>query len=72
MIYMSVRTVHLLWNIISEWENGFEGTIQMIRCFTEENHEPLRTQCAHASAKLFKKADQCVAICSVVSICLIY
>uniref|UniRef100_F1KWT9 Vacuolar protein sorting-associated protein 35 n=1 Tax=Ascaris suum TaxID=6253 RepID=F1KWT9_ASCSU len=41
------------------------GTIQMIRCFTEENHEPLRTQCAHASAKLFKKADQCVAICSV-------
>ncbi|KHN79252.1 Vacuolar protein sorting-associated protein 35 [Toxocara canis] len=41
------------------------GTIQRIRCFTEENHEPLRTQCAHASAKLFKKADQCIAVCSV-------
>uniref|UniRef100_A0A915PJP0 Glucuronosyltransferase n=1 Tax=Setaria digitata TaxID=48799 RepID=A0A915PJP0_9BILA len=46
------------------------GTLERVKCFTEENHEPLRTQCAHASAKLFKKADQCVAICSVVVNCL--
>ncbi|MCP9261802.1 Vacuolar protein sorting-associated protein 35 [Dirofilaria immitis] len=31
------------------------GTLERVKCFTEENHEPLRTQCAHASAKLFKK-----------------
>ncbi|KAM3719291.1 Vacuolar protein sorting-associated protein [Dirofilaria immitis] len=41
------------------------GTLERVKCFTEENHEPLRTQCAHASAKLFKKADQCVAVCLV-------
>ncbi|VDN02550.1 unnamed protein product [Thelazia callipaeda] len=38
------------------------GTLERVKCFTEESHEPLRTQCAHASAKLFKKADQCLAI----------
>ncbi|VDK67338.1 unnamed protein product [Litomosoides sigmodontis] len=41
------------------------GTLERVKCFTEENHEPLRTQCAHASAKLFKKADQCIAVCLV-------
>uniref|UniRef100_A0A8R1XNJ2 Vacuolar protein sorting-associated protein 35 n=1 Tax=Onchocerca volvulus TaxID=6282 RepID=A0A8R1XNJ2_ONCVO len=41
------------------------GTLERVKCFTEENHEPLRTQCAHASTKLFKKADQCIAICLV-------
>lgn len=41
------------------------GTLERVKCFTEENHEPLRTQCAHASAKLFKKADQCLAVCAV-------
>jgi len=35
-------------------------------CFSEENHEPLRTQCALAASKLLKKPDQCrgVATCS--------
>ncbi|MFH4978681.1 hypothetical protein AB6A40_005390 [Gnathostoma spinigerum] len=41
------------------------GTMECIKCFVKENHEPLRTQCAHASAKLFKKVDQCRAVCSV-------
>uniref|UniRef100_A0A0N5AF59 Vacuolar protein sorting-associated protein 35 n=1 Tax=Syphacia muris TaxID=451379 RepID=A0A0N5AF59_9BILA len=41
------------------------GTLEKLHCFTEENHEPLRMQCAHASAKLFKKPDQCRAVCSV-------
>ncbi|CAG9531283.1 unnamed protein product [Cercopithifilaria johnstoni] len=41
------------------------GTLERVKCFTKENHEPLRTQCAHASAKLFKKADQCIAVCLV-------
>lgn len=44
------------------------GTMEKLHCFTEENHEPLRMQCAHASAKLFKKPDQCRAVCSVVSL----
>jgi vacuolar protein sorting-associated protein 35 len=35
-------------------------------CFSEENHEPLRTQCALAASKLLKKPDQCrgVATCA--------
>ncbi|XP_046842547.1 vacuolar protein sorting-associated protein 35-like [Xenia sp. Carnegie-2017] len=42
------------------------GTFEKMTCFGEENHEPLRTQCALAAAKLLKKPDQCraVAICS--------
>lgn len=42
------------------------GTLQHLSCFTEENHEPLRTQCALAASKLFKKPDQCrgVATCA--------
>ncbi|KAL4235432.1 Vacuolar protein sorting-associated protein 35 [Mactra antiquata] len=42
------------------------GTLEQISCFGEENHEPLRTQCALAASKLLKKPDQCrgVATCS--------
>ncbi|XP_064107288.1 vacuolar protein sorting-associated protein 35-like isoform X2 [Macrobrachium nipponense] len=42
------------------------GTFQQTTCFTEENHEPLRTQCALAASKLLKKPDQArgVTICS--------
>merc|ERR1712002_33931 len=41
------------------------GTFQQTTCFSEENHEPLRTQCALAASKLLKKPDQCrgVSIC---------
>lgn len=35
------------------------GTLEKMSCFSEENHEPLRTQCALAASKLFKKPDQC-------------
>ncbi|XP_041375547.1 vacuolar protein sorting-associated protein 35-like isoform X2 [Gigantopelta aegis] len=35
------------------------GTLEQMTCFTEENHEPLRTKCALASSKLLKKPDQC-------------
>lgn len=38
------------------------GTLQRITCFTEESHDPLRTQCALAAAKLLKKPDQCRAL----------
>lgn len=42
------------------------GTIEQTSCFGEENHEPLRTQCALAASKLLKKPDQCrgVGLCS--------
>lgn len=42
------------------------GTLEQMSCFGEENHEPLRTQCALAASKLLKKPDQCrgVATCS--------
>ncbi|KAK6178405.1 hypothetical protein SNE40_013199 [Patella caerulea] len=42
------------------------GTLEQMRCFGEENHEPLRTKCALAASKLLKKPDQCrgVSICS--------
>lgn len=33
-----------------------------MKCFGEENHEPLRTQCALAASKLLKKPDQCRAV----------
>nr|CAH7712821.1 unnamed protein product [Callosobruchus chinensis] len=41
-------------------------TLEQISCFSEENSEPLRTQCALAASKLLKKPDQCrgVATCS--------
>ncbi|KAL4613614.1 vacuolar protein sorting-associated protein 35 [Arapaima gigas] len=38
------------------------GTFERTRCFSEENHEPLRTQCALAASKLLKKPDQCRAV----------
>ncbi|PIK44550.1 putative vacuolar protein sorting-associated protein 35 [Apostichopus japonicus] len=34
-------------------------TFEKTSCFSEENHEPLRTQCALAASKLLKKPDQC-------------
>jgi len=42
------------------------ATLQRITCFTEENHNPMRSQCAVGAAKLLKKPDQCraVAICA--------
>ena len=42
------------------------GTLEKMRCFGEENHDPLRTQCALAASKLLKKPDQCrgVMVCS--------
>ncbi|XP_069687418.1 vacuolar protein sorting-associated protein 35 [Periplaneta americana] len=42
------------------------ATFEQMACFSEENHEPLRTQCALAASKLLKKPDQCrgVATCS--------
>ncbi|KAH1015164.1 hypothetical protein HUJ05_012933 [Dendroctonus ponderosae] len=42
------------------------GTVEQISCFSEENSDPLRTQCALAASKLLKKPDQCrgVATCS--------
>jgi len=41
------------------------GTFQQMRCFSEENHNPLRTQCALAASKLLKKPDQCQGVLSV-------
>ncbi|XP_063226754.1 vacuolar protein sorting-associated protein 35 isoform X2 [Bacillus rossius redtenbacheri] len=42
------------------------ATFEQMKCFSEENHEPLRTQCALAASKLLKKPDQCrgVATCA--------
>ncbi|XP_065347239.1 vacuolar protein sorting-associated protein 35 isoform X1 [Cloeon dipterum] len=42
------------------------ATIEQMSCFEEENHAPLRTQCALAASKLLKKPDQCrgVSVCS--------
>lgn len=42
------------------------ATVEQMSCFSEENHEPLRTQCALAASKLLKKPDQCrgVSVCS--------
>ncbi|KHJ43079.1 vacuolar protein sorting-associated protein 35 [Trichuris suis] len=40
------------------------GTLQKMSCFSEENHEPLRTQCLLSASKLFKKPDQCRAVIS--------
>eukprot|EP00095_Tigriopus_kingsejongensis_P002089 maker-scaffold244_size240795-snap-gene-0.16 protein:Tk02089 transcript:maker-scaffold244_size240795-snap-gene-0.16-mRNA-1 annotation:"hypothetical protein CAPTEDRAFT_161426" len=38
------------------------GTLEQMTCFSEESHNPLRTQCALAASKLLKKPDQCRAI----------
>ncbi|XP_064640905.1 vacuolar protein sorting-associated protein 35-like [Lineus longissimus] len=39
------------------------STFERMSCFGEENHEPLRTQCALAASKLLKKPDQCRGVC---------
>ncbi|GAB6026743.1 Vacuolar protein sorting-associated protein 35 [Chamberlinius hualienensis] len=33
--------------------------VEQTKCFGEENHEPLRSQCARTASKLLKKPDQC-------------
>ncbi|XP_075239020.1 vacuolar protein sorting-associated protein 35-like [Convolutriloba macropyga] len=38
------------------------SSLQQMTCFTEENHQPLRTQCTLAASKLFKKPDQARAV----------
>ncbi|ETE72967.1 Vacuolar protein sorting-associated protein 35 [Ophiophagus hannah] len=38
------------------------GTFERMKCFGEENHDPLRTQCVLAASKLLKKPDQCRAL----------
>lgn len=40
------------------------GTLERMSCFSEENLDPLRTQCALAASKLFKKPDQCRGVAS--------
>lgn len=42
------------------------ATVEQMSCFSEENAEPLRTNCALAASKLLKKPDQCrgVVICA--------
>ena len=42
------------------------STLEQTSSFTEENHSPLRSQCALPASKLFKKADQsrAVNVCS--------
>lgn len=42
------------------------GTFEQLSCWSEENAEPVRTQCALAASKLLKKPDQCrgVATCA--------
>ena len=43
----------------------FVSTVEKCTCFSEENHAPLRTQCAHAASRLLKKPDQCRAVAHV-------
>ncbi|XP_065183699.1 vacuolar protein sorting-associated protein 35-like isoform X2 [Sycon ciliatum] len=38
------------------------GTFERMRCFSDENHDTLRTQLVLASSKLMKKPDQCRAV----------
>jgi vacuolar protein sorting-associated protein 35 len=42
------------------------ATFERLTCFTNENHDPMRSQCALTAAKLLKKPDQCraVTVCS--------
>ncbi|KAG5678377.1 Vacuolar protein sorting-associated protein 35 [Polypedilum vanderplanki] len=44
------------------------STVEQITCFSEENAEPLRTNCALAASKLLKKADQCRAVVACASL----
>lgn len=38
------------------------ATFERLTCFGNENHDPMRSQCALAAAKLLKKPDQCRAV----------
>jgi vacuolar protein sorting-associated protein 35 len=44
------------------------STVEQISCFSEENAEPLRTNCALAASKLLKKADQCRGVVTCASL----
>ena len=35
------------------------STFEQMSCFSEENAEPLRTNCTLSASKLLKKPDQC-------------
>jgi len=41
------------------------ATFQQMTCFSDENHNPLRSQCALAAANLLKKPDQCRGVLAV-------
>jgi vacuolar protein sorting-associated protein 35 len=44
------------------------STVEQMSCFSEENAEPLRTNCALAASKLLKKPDQCRAVVTCASL----
>lgn len=44
------------------------STLEQMTCFSEENAEPLRTNCALAASKLLKKADQCRGVVTCASL----
>ncbi|XP_055379724.1 vacuolar protein sorting-associated protein 35 isoform X2 [Condylostylus longicornis] len=44
------------------------ATFEQMTCFGEDNAEPLRSNCALASAKLLKKPDQCRGVVSCASL----
>ncbi|XP_021696033.1 vacuolar protein sorting-associated protein 35 isoform X2 [Aedes aegypti] len=44
------------------------STVEQMTCFSEENAEPLRTNCALAASKLLKKPDQCRAVVTCASL----
>lgn len=44
------------------------STFEQMRCFSEENAEPLRTNCALAASKLLKKPDQCRGVVTCASL----
>lgn len=44
------------------------STFEQMTCFSEENAEPLRTNCALAASKLLKKPDQCRGVVSCASL----
>ncbi|XP_055687349.1 vacuolar protein sorting-associated protein 35 isoform X1 [Lutzomyia longipalpis] len=44
------------------------ATYEQMTCFSEENAEPLRTNCALAASKLLKKPDQCRAVVTCASL----
>ncbi|XP_001868892.2 vacuolar protein sorting-associated protein 35 isoform X2 [Culex quinquefasciatus] len=44
------------------------STVEQMACFSDENAEPLRTNCALAASKLLKKPDQCRAVVTCASL----